>query len=87
VWNLLLNHHGRWKLAKALREKGFYVRMHAYEYLVGDGRKLLAIVLLEPRLNKAYLYALDENIERIADTIKSIEPSVKIMIRRVCIEP
>jgi hypothetical protein len=46
----------RVRLAWMLRERGVYVRLHAYEYLLGFGGRILGVLLLEPSRGVASLY-------------------------------
>jgi len=72
----------RLKLLYKLKEKNFYVRMHAYEYIVGTGDKMVAIILLEPNKNSVDILKLKRSkgweIKEIISTIKSLDPCVKI---------
>jgi len=46
----------RIELARKLRERGFYVRWHAYEFLLGYRGQLVGTLLLEPSRGRATLY-------------------------------
>lgn len=46
----------RIELAQKLRERGFHVRWHAYEFLLGYRGRLIGTLLLEPSRGRATLY-------------------------------
>lgn len=74
----------RLELLYKLRRKGFYVRMHAYEYLLGFEGRIIGVLLLEPRRNEATLWLSPKviNSERIYNLINealmSIDPTIKV---------
>ncbi len=73
----------REKLYRRIRGLGFYVRIHGYEYLIADDRSILALLFLEPWINRAELRMLvfDEKfVEEIVSEIKSIDPSISIEV-------
>ncbi len=69
----------RLELLWKLREYGFYVRMHAYEYLVGDGDRFHALILLEPGLKRALVKTLGEEeiVKVIEKIIAGIDPNIR----------
>lgn len=71
----------RFLLLERLREEGYLVRMHAYEYVVGDGRSLVAIVILEPSKKMAEIVRLGDGAERIGLILEQLDPQVKVIIR------
>jgi len=73
----------REELYRKIRGLGFYVRIHGYEYLIADERRILALLFLEPWINRAELRMLvpDEGfVEEIISKIRSIDPSISIGI-------
>jgi hypothetical protein len=54
--NPLVVASNRVRLAWMLRERGVYVRLHAYEYLLGFEGRILGVLLLEPSRGVASLY-------------------------------
>lgn len=75
----------RLELLHKLKEESFYVRMHAYEYIVGTGDKIIVIVLLEPNRNVVEVLRLERannnDVKRIVATIKNLDPNVKVNVR------
>lgn len=77
----------RLKLLYLLRNSGFEVRMHAYEYLVAYNKRFLCLILLFPMENKATIkvfgWISDNNplINEVISTIKKIEENVRIEVR------
>lgn len=75
----------RLKLLYKLKDSEFYVRMHAYEYLVGTKNRMIAIILLEPNKNIVEILQLeranDSDIKEIIAIIKSLDPSVKVNVK------
>jgi len=73
----------REELYRKIRSLGFYVRIHGYEYLIADERRILALLFLDPWINRAELRMLvpDEGlVEEIVSKIRSIDPSISIGI-------
>ena len=73
----------REELYRKIRGLGLYVRIHGYEYLIADERRILALLFLEPWINRAELRILvpDEGfVEKIISKIRSIDPSISIGI-------
>ena len=76
----------RLRLLRELRERGFYVRMHAYEYLVGDDRGFLSIIFLEPLERRATILRLRRNaeaVDRIVRAITGVDPGIRIVVEDV----
>lgn len=77
----LVSPEGRLSLLQELKRRGFYVRMHAYEYLVGDEREFLYIILLEPHEGKATIIRLRRRaMNRIVEAIKNVDPGIRIVV-------
>ena len=74
----------RLKLLYRLKREGFYVRMHAYEYLVGDNKGFLALIFLEPWANRCLILPLrcDKKMTMILKLIKKLDPAIKVEIER-----
>ncbi len=71
----------RLRLLRELRERGFYVRMHAYEYLVGDDRGFLSIILLEPHKGEATILRLRRKaVNQIVEAVTSVDPGIRIVV-------
>ena len=85
--NLLSLLRTRLALLEALRGRGFYVRMHAYEYLIGDGAKLVALLLLEPWVSKGELIRLrgasEAVVKEIVSSVKEVDPGLRLVVREV----
>jgi len=79
----------RLRLAWMLRERGVYVRLHAYEYLLGYGGMILGVLLLEPSRGSASLFLRGEgeNAERLAeivgDVLGRLDPGLRLSVVRV----
>ena len=75
-----MSYEKRLELLEKLRERGAYVRMHAYEYLIGDGRSFYAILLLEPWNARALIKVLKRGglIEEIERAVLKIDPGLRI---------
>lgn len=74
----------RLKLLYRLRREGFYVRMHAYEYLIGDNKGFLALIFLEPWANRCLILPLrsDKKIAMVLKLIKKLDPAIRVKIER-----
>jgi len=75
--------NARKELYRKIRDLGFYVRMHGYEYLIADDRRILALLFLEPWINRAELRMLvseEEFVREIISEIRSIDPSISIEV-------
>ncbi len=74
----------RIELYNCFKSKGFYVRMHAYEYIIGDYKTFKAIVFIEPFYSRTYIKVLDkkdkEALKTIIDCIRSGDPQNKIIL-------
>ncbi|MGB9759184.1 MAG: hypothetical protein ACP5KW_06975 [Thermoproteota archaeon] len=86
-FNSLMLVPNRLKLLYLLRNSGFEVRMHAYEYLVAYNSRFLCLILLFPLDNKATIKVFDwipDNsllINKIVSIIKKVEKDVAIEIK------
>jgi len=79
----------RIKLAKMLKRYGLYVRMHAYEYLLGFRNHIIGVLLLEPWKGMAYIYlndsfnVLEENVvATLSSLLKSIDPNISVFVKK-----
>ena len=73
----------RMRLYNCFREKGFYARMHAYEYIIGDYKKFKALILIEPYYSRVFIKMLDkdqEAIKTIVECIRIGDPYIKIIL-------
>ncbi len=74
----------RLELLWELKKRGFYVRMHAYEYLIGDGDKFKALIFLEPELERAILKILDDSVvetrKAIEEVLFNIDPGIRVEV-------
>ncbi|MEM1569465.1 MAG: hypothetical protein QXM89_05555 [Candidatus Bathyarchaeia archaeon] len=75
---------GRLKLLNSLREEGYGVRMHAYEYFI-RGKHFIAFIQLMPSRNLAVITGFKWNEEefkrnfgRIVALIKRIDPTIVV---------
>ncbi len=80
----------REKLAYILREKGFYVRLHAYEYLVMFRNKILCSIYVHPaanlciiNYNKVTAKGNRNKLSDIIDAIKKLAPNIKVIVNKV----
>lgn len=85
-FNSLMLQSNRLKLLYMLRENGFEVRMHAYEYLVAYKNRFLCLILLFPRENrvtiKVFNWIQDNKklTDRITTLIEEIEKEISVEI-------
>ncbi len=73
----------REKLYHKIKGLGLYVRMHGYEYLIADDKRILALLFLEPWTNRAELRIFvsgGEFVEKIVSKVKSLDPSVSMEV-------
>ena len=70
----------RLRLLYRLKKEGFYVRMHAYEYLAGDEEGFLALIFLEPWVGRCFILPLrhSEKIAEILKLIEKLDTSIKV---------
>lgn len=58
--------------------------MHAYEYLIGDGDKFQALILLEPELKRAILKILNNSAGNVKNIIEEIlldiDPRIRVEV-------
>jgi len=79
----------REELAAILRERGYYVRLHAYEYLIISEGKILCSIYIFPLENTCVInYNREisgekskEKLYEIIDIIRTIDPNIKIAIK------
>lgn len=74
---------GKLRFSRLLKGRGFYVRMHAYEFLVGNYRNFVALVLVEPYKNRVLVRKLEgteEEISHIISAILDVEPLARVML-------
>ncbi len=76
----LRSYRNRLALMMRLKEKGFYVRMHAYEYIVARGGSFRAIILLEPWRGKVYIVKLGSGVKEIVNIVREFDPSLDVEI-------
>lgn len=76
----------RLRLAWLIRNNGFSVRIHGYEYLVAYGNRFLCLLLLQPT-DKTILVRefkwLDESrklIEKIIELIRTMDEESRIIV-------
>ncbi|RLF18467.1 MAG: hypothetical protein DRZ82_08180 [Thermoprotei archaeon] len=73
-------------MARLLRGHGFYVRMHAYEYVLGINNRIFGVLVLEPWRGKAQLYihkgslTSEDCINTLLNVLKSIDSKIKINV-------
>ncbi|MEZ0346342.1 MAG: hypothetical protein ABWK01_07315 [Infirmifilum sp.] len=68
-----------------LRSSGFYVHMHAYEFLLGYDGRLIGVLLLEPSRRKATLYANEgltsqEAIKKLKGVLRQVDPALLLSV-------
>jgi len=76
----------RWELMELLKKEGFYVRLHAYEYLLGYNHRLKGLLLLEPFEGKALLKIFEKRNNEIVEKIKKCVYSIDKKIRLYMID-
>jgi hypothetical protein len=76
----------RLRLAWLIRDNGFSVRIHGYEYLVAYGNRFLCLILLQPTdmtiLVKEFKW-LDESrklIRKIIELIRTMDERSRIVV-------
>ncbi len=74
----------RYAVLYSLRKAGYYVHMHAYEYVIGDYRRLIAVLLLEPLSCKAEIYPVPgsprEKLESLIKVLNRVMPGIKVVV-------
>lgn len=78
----------RIELARKLRERGFYVRWHAYEFLLGYRGRLVGTLFLEPSRRRATLYCkrgapLAEIEQALRGALSEVAEGVKLEVAEV----
>mgnify|MGYP000417190371 CR=1 FL=1 len=78
----------RIELARKLRERGFYVRWHAYEFLLGYRGRLIGTLFLEPSKGRATLYCkrgapLAEIERALREALSEVAGGVKLEVKEV----
>jgi len=66
-----------------MRRLGFYVRIHGYEYLIADDKRILALLFLEPWINRAELRVLVQDrgfVDEITSAILLLDPEISIEV-------
>ena len=76
----------RWELMELLRKEGFYVRLHAYEYLLGYDNQLKGLLLLEPFEGNAFLKIFEKKDDGVIEKIKKCVYSIDKKIRLYMID-
>jgi len=72
-------------LLRRVREAGFGVRMHAYEYYVWR-RGFVSIIFLQPYLGRAYIYRIQSNIKESEEAVNIISQLLKSMDEKLSID-
>ena len=73
----------REKLYREIRDLGLYVRMHGYEYLIADDRRIVALLFLEPWIDKAELRVLvpeGELVEKVLSKIRLLDQHLNVEV-------
>lgn len=76
----------RLELASRLRARGFHVRLHAYELLLGFRGRILGVLLLEPGYGKATLFlspaagSLGEPLEALREELGKVYPDLALVV-------
>lgn len=77
----------RLELHQRLRERGYRVRMHSYEYFIA-ARKFVCFLVLNPQWSSAEIYRMKWNLEEaedaaldISEILTEMDPSTKITVR------
>ena len=78
----------RIELARRLRERGFYVRWHAYEFLLGYRGRLVGTLFLEPSKGRATLYCrrgapLTEIERALREALSEVAGGVELEVNEV----
>ena len=78
----------REKIAHMLRNNGFYVRLHACDYLVMAHGKIVCTIHMLPSYNECYINISsivknsEQYLDKIIEVIRSIAPAVKIYLKK-----
>ncbi|MEM1509810.1 MAG: hypothetical protein QXY49_00615 [Thermofilaceae archaeon] len=73
----------RLALVQELRKRGFYVRWHAYEFLLGYNGRLIGTLLLEPSKGKANLFLIEYSgvvIQLVKEAVEVAGGMVKLEV-------
>ncbi len=74
----------RLKLLLELRRRGLYVHMHAYEYILGYGGRIVGVMLLEPWKSTAELYVREELppevLALLRGALREVDPRVELLV-------
>lgn len=76
----------RLKLAWLIRDSGFSVRIHGYEYLVAYSNRFLCLILLQPTdttiLVKEFKWLEDSSrlVEKIVELIRTMDKESEIIV-------
>jgi hypothetical protein len=78
----------RIELARKLRDKGFYIRWHAYEFLLGYRGRLVGTLFLEPSKGRATLYCrrgapLTEIERALREALSEVAGGVELEVNEV----
>jgi len=75
----------RLTLLYSLKKAGFYVRMHAYEYVLGYAGSIIGVLALHPGETAATLYlnkyARSGSEHAVLSVLRSIRDDVKVEVR------
>jgi len=75
----------RLRLLEALRRRGLYAHMHAYEYILGYRGRIVGVLLVEPRRLSDTLYAADKPPEElpalVREALAEVDPSVRLELK------
>ncbi|UNQ73374.1 hypothetical protein [Infirmifilum sp. NZ] len=75
----------RLRLLEALRRRGLYAHMHAYEYILGYRGRIVGVLLVEPRRLSATLYSADKTPEElpalVREALAEVDPSVRLELK------
>jgi len=75
----------RLRLLEALKRRGLYAHMHAYEYILGYRGRIVGVLLLEPRRLSATLYSADKPSEElptlVQEALAEVDPSIRLELK------
>ncbi|OYT66039.1 hypothetical protein B6U74_02035 [Candidatus Bathyarchaeota archaeon ex4484_205] len=58
--NKIIRYEDRLRLLWKLRRQGLKVRMHSYEYFIGDGKRFIGVLCIYPLWNQAVFHLTKE---------------------------
>ncbi len=72
-----------WRFAIELMKRGFYVRWHAYEFLIGFGGRLRCLLEVEPHFCRVVVWVFErlEDVGPVLEVVRRFFPNYTMVIR------